>query len=125
GLGTVTAGIVGVSNIMLVSVRERTAEIGLRKAIGARPSQILTAIVTEAVFITATAGYCGIVAGVAVLEVLRATVPPNDYLREPEVTLLPAVVAAILLVVFGALAGLIPAWQAARVNPVDALRDAA
>jgi len=125
GLGTTTAGIVGVSNIMLVSVRERTAEIGLRKALGARPGQILGAIVTEAVLLTATSGYVGIVGGVAVIELVRASLPPNDYLREPEVTLLPAVIAAGALVLFGALAGLVPAWQAARVHPVDALRDAA
>lgn len=124
GIGTVTAGIVGVSNIMLVSVRERTAEIGLRKAIGARPGQILGGIVAEAVLITSTAGYVGIVAGVVVIELLRATLPDNDYIREPQVTLLPAVFAAVALVVFGALAGLVPAWQAARVQPVTALRDA-
>ncbi|MEO0603507.1 MAG: ABC transporter permease, partial [Myxococcota bacterium] len=125
GIGTVTAGIVGVSNIMLVSVRERTAEIGLRKALGARPGQILQSIVAEAVLLTATAGYVGIVAGVVVIELVRATLPPNDYLREPEVTLLPAAVAAVALVVFGVLAGLVPAWQAARVHPVEALRDGA
>ncbi len=125
GIGTVTAGIVGVSNIMLVTVRERTAEIGLRKALGARPSQILGSIVTEAVLLTAAAGYAGIVAGVASIELVRATLPENDYLREPEVTLAPAAIAAVALVVFGVLAGLVPAWQAARVHPVTALRDGA
>lgn len=123
GVGTVMAGIVGVSNIMLVSVRERTAEIGLRKALGATPGAIVGAIVQEAVLLTAVAGYVGIVGGVAVLALLRATMPENDYLRDPEVRLGPAVVAAALLVLFGALAGMAPALRAARIHPAEALRD--
>ncbi len=124
GIGTVTAGIVGVSNIMLVVVRERTAEIGLRKALGATPGSIVGGIVQEAVLMTAVSGYLGIVAGVGLLEVLRAWLPDNPYLRDPEVTLWPAVVAALLLVAFGGLAGFVPAWRAARIHPVEALRDA-
>ncbi|MEN0062441.1 MAG: ABC transporter permease [Myxococcota bacterium] len=123
GLGTATAGIVGVSNIMLVTVRERTAEIGLRKALGARPGQIVRGIVTESVLLTGTAGYSGIVAGVALLELARATLPENPYIREPEITLLPAVTAAVAVVGFGLLAGLVPAWRAARIHPIDALRE--
>ncbi|HHO50745.1 MAG TPA: ABC transporter permease [Deltaproteobacteria bacterium] len=123
GVGTVTAGIVGVSNIMLVSVRERTSEIGLRKALGATPGQIVGGILQEAVFLTASSGYLGLVAGVALLEALRLWLPENDYLREPQVTLGPAVAATVLLVVFGGLAGFVPAWRAARVHPVEALRN--
>ncbi|MBX2802865.1 MAG: ABC transporter permease [Myxococcales bacterium] len=122
GVGTITAGIVGVSNIMLVSVRERTNEIGLRKALGATPARIVSGIVAEALMLTAVAGYCGIVGGVATLEVIRNWMPDNDYLREPEVTLAPALAAAVLLTLFGALAGFVPAWRAAQVQPVDALR---
>lgn len=123
GVGTVTAGIVGVSNIMLVSVRERTAEIGLRKALGATPGRIVGGILQEAVFLTAASGYLGLVAGVALLEALRLWLPENDYLREPQVTLGPAVAATVLLVVFGGLAGFVPAWRAARIHPVEALRN--
>ena len=124
GVGTIAAGIVGVSNIMLVSVRERISEIGLRKALGATPASIVSDVLQEAVILTATSGYVGVVAGVAVLEALRTWMPENDYLREPEITLWPALVAAVLLVVFGALAGFVPAWRAARIQPVEALRSA-
>lgn len=124
GLGTIGAGIVGVSNILLVSVRERTAEIGLRKALGATPAQIVGSVLSEAVVLTSASGYLGIVAGVATVVLLRAVMPENDFLRDPEVRLLPAVGAAVLLVFFGALAGFFPAWRAASVHPVEALRDA-
>lgn len=123
GVGTVTAGLVGVSNITLVSVRERTAEIALRKALGATPATIVSGIVLEAVGMTATSGYAGIVAGVAVLTALRAWMPENDYLRDPEIHLAPALFAAALLVVAGGMAGFVPAWIAARVPPVEGLRD--
>ena len=122
GLGTIAAGIVGVSNIMLVTVRERIPEIGLRKALGATPASIMAGILQEAVFLTAVAGYLGVVGGVVVLEAIRGWMPENDYLREPEITLMPALVAAGLLVIFGALAGAVPAWRAARIQPVEALR---
>lgn len=122
GVGTVTAGLVGVSNITLVSVRERTAEIALRKAIGATPATIVSGIVLEAVGMTAVSGYAGIVGGVAVLSALRAWMPENDYLRDPEIRLAPALIAAALLVVAGGVAGFVPAWYAARVPPVEGLR---
>jgi putative ABC transport system permease protein len=124
GIGTVTAGIVGVSNIMLVSVRERTVEIGLRKAIGATPARIVGAVVEEAVLLTAVSGYLGIVGGVAVLVALRTWVPESDWLREPQIHLTPAIVCAGLLVLFGGVAGFFPAYRAARIQPVEALRDA-
>lgn len=124
GLGTIGAGIVGVSNILLVSVRERTAEIGLRKALGATPARIVASVLSEAVVLTSVSGYLGIVAGVAVVVLLRSSLPENDYLRDPEVRLGPALGAAVLLVVFGAIAGFFPAWRAASVHPVEALRDA-
>ena len=122
GIGTIAAGIVGVSNIMLVAVRERTAEFGLRKALGATPWSIVTDVVQEAVVLTGVSGYAGVVAGVALLEALRAWMPPNDYLREPTIALAPAAIATALLVLFGALAGFVPAWRAARIEPVEALR---
>ncbi|MEQ1501740.1 MAG: ABC transporter permease [Myxococcota bacterium] len=123
GVGTVTAGLVGVSNITLVSVRERTLEIALRKALGATPASIVGAVVQEAIVLTGVSGYLGIVVGVALLTGLRAWMPENDYLRDPEIHLAPALAAAALLVVAGGIAGFFPAWLAARVPPVEGLRD--
>lgn len=123
GIGTVTAGIVGVSNILMVSVRERTTEIGLRKALGATPIRIVSGILQESLLLTALSGYLGLVAGVATLELLRLWMPENDYLREPEIALEPALIATVALVFFGGLAGFLPAWRAARVQPVEALRN--
>jgi putative ABC transport system permease protein len=123
GAGTVTAGLVGVSNITLVSVRERTAELSLRKALGATPARIVSAVVQEAVILTGASGYLGIVGGVAVLSALRRFLPDNDYLRDPEIRLAPALAAAVLLVVAGGVAGFFPAWFAARVPPATGLRD--
>jgi putative ABC transport system permease protein len=125
GIGTVTAGLVGVSNITLVSVRERTGEIALRKALGATPAAIVARVVQEATVLTALSGYAGIVAGVAVLVALRAWLPENDYLRDPQIQLAPALLAAVGLALAGAVTGFFPAWMAARVPPVEGLRDLA
>ncbi len=123
GAGTILAGIVGVSNIMLISVRERTRELGIRKALGATPWQILSQLVQEAVFLTTTAGYLGLVAGIGVVELFDRYAPPVDYIRHPTVDMVAAVVATAILVVSGVIAGFIPALRAARVDPVVALRD--
>ncbi len=123
GIGTIIAGVVGVSNIMLIAVKERTKEIGVRKAIGATPRSIVAMIVAESVFLTAASGYLGLVAGVGALELVRVLVPENDYIRDPQVDLGVAVSATVLLIVCGALAGYFPARRAARVNPVIALKD--
>jgi putative ABC transport system permease protein len=123
GLGTVMAGIVGVSNIMLVSVKERTSEIGLRKALGATPFSIVSMILTEALVLTGVSGYAGLVAGVALLEAIRRFVPENDYMRDPDVEISVAFSATVLLVLAGAIAGLVPALRAASVDPIVALRD--
>jgi putative ABC transport system permease protein len=122
GIGTILAGIVGVSNIMLISVRERTKEIGLRKALGATPRTIVGQIVMEALIITSVSGYLGLMAGLGVLEAVRTYVPPNDYFRNPEANLSVVVGATILLIIAGVLAGYFPARVAARINPVEALR---
>lgn len=121
GIGTVLAGIVGVSNIMLVSVAERTTEIGLRKAVGAVPADIVGTIVGEAVLLTSVAGYAGLVLGVAVVEAIRIWAPENDYILDPQVDLGVIGVAVALLVVAGAIAGFIPAFRAARIHPARAL----
>ena len=120
--GTIIAGIVGVSNIMLISVKERTKEIGVRKALGATPQSIVAMIVQEAVFLTAIAGYLGLVAGVGALELLATVLADNEYLSNPSVDLGVAIKATLLLIACGALAGYFPARRAARVSPVVALR---
>ena len=123
GVGTLLAGVVGVSNIMLVAVRERTREIGVRKAVGATPGSIIGLVLQESIFITATAGYLGLLAGVALLEVLTKAIPSAEYFRNPYVDLRVAIYATLLLVLAGAVAGFFPARRAAAIKPVEALRD--
>jgi putative ABC transport system permease protein len=123
GVGTLFAGIVGVSNIMMIVVTERTKEIGIRKALGATPFSIISLIVQESVFITAIAGFTGLFAGVAILELAQKYMPPSDFFRNPEVNIQIALYATLLLVICGAIAGLMPALRAAHIQPIEALRD--
>ena len=123
GIFTLLSGIVGVSNIMFVSVRERTHEIGIRRAIGARPSAILTQVLAESVAITAIFGYIGIVAGTAVLQVVDMFLGDVDGFKNPTVDISIALKVTVALIVAGALAGLFPALKAIKVKPVEALRD--
>jgi putative ABC transport system permease protein len=122
GLGTILAGVVGVSNIMLISVQERTREIGVRKAVGAPPSAIIAMILQEALAITLVSGYLGLTAGVGLISFVQAILPPTPYFRHPDVDLGVGLAATGVLVVSGMLAGLFPALRAARVNPIAALR---
>lgn len=122
GILTLLTGIVGVSNIMFVSVRERTHEIGVRRAIGARPRQIVTQIILESVTITALFGYIGIVLGVGVLQLLDMAFGGMQGFPSPVVDLGVAFEVTLLLVIAGALAGLFPALKALKVKPVEALR---
>ena len=126
GAGTIVAGIVGVSNIMLIIVKERTREIGIRKALGATPFSIISLILQESVFITAFSGYMGLVASVGLLElanyVMNIFQLQSDYFSNPEIDFSAAITATLLLVFTGALAGFIPARTAARINPIEALR---
>jgi putative ABC transport system permease protein len=124
GVGTLFAGIVGVSNIMIISVQERTLEIGIRKALGATPGSVLWMVLTEALLLTSVAGYLGLTAGVALVETIRQNLPENDYVRNPSVDVRVGVVAMLLVILAGALAGLLPALRAARVRPVVAMREA-
>jgi putative ABC transport system permease protein len=123
GIGTIIAGIVGVSNIMMIVVKERTKEIGIRKALGATPGSIIGLILLESVVITSMAGYIGLMAGVGLLELVNKTMPPSDFFRNPEANLSIAVTAMALLVLAGAIAGFIPARKAASIKPIEALRD--
>ncbi len=122
GLMTLLAGVVGVSNIMLIAIRERTQEIGLRKALGATPFSIVGLIVREALLLTVTAGVAGIVVGVACLRMLGKLLSDADMLAAPTVSLGVVVFAFFILLVCGVVAGIIPAGSAARIQPIAALR---
>jgi len=122
GIFTIIAGVVGVSNIMLIIVKERTKEIGIRRAIGALPSSIIGMILQESIFITAIAGFVGLFAGVALLQLVSPMVN-NDFIKAPQVDFNTALTTVIILIVAGAFAGYIPARRAARIKPIDALRD--
>ena len=124
GIGTLLAGIIGISNIMLVVVKERTKEIGIQRAIGARPRTIIGSIMLEAIVLTAIAGYFGLVCGVGVVELVDAAFPPSpdSMFAHPEVHFRTAISALVILIVSGALAGLIPAYRAVKVKPIEALR---
>jgi len=122
GIGTMLAGIVGVSNIMLISVKERTREIGIRKALGATPWSIISLVVGEAILVTSVAGYAGLLSGVVLVEVAARYLKDVPYLRQPDVDLSVALLASSLLVFCGALAGFFPARHAASISPMEALR---
>ena len=125
-VGTLTlfAGMLGVSNILLIIVKERTKEIGVRKALGATPLSIVTLVVAEGLLLTTLSGYSGVVAGVLGLEAVARAVSriPNAPLSQPEVSLQIALTAVLVLIIAGVVAGLVPARLAARVKPVEALR---
>ena len=121
GIGTIIAGVVGVSNIMLIVVKERTKEIGIRKALGALPSSIIGMILQEAIFITAFAGFLGLFAGVGLLELISPMVD-NDFIKSPQVDFKTAIITVIILIIAGVLAGFIPARRAAHIRPIEALR---
>ncbi len=124
GLGTLLAGVIGVSNIMMVSVKERTTEIGIRRAIGATPRQILGQIISESIVLTLVAGSTGIVFSVLILYAVELGMTSDGILKAAfQVSFGTAVLAAVLLTVLGVAAGLMPATRAMQIKPVDAMRD--
>lgn len=124
GLLTLLSGIVGVSNIMFVSVRERTHEIGVRRAIGAKRRSILTQVVAESIAITTFFGYLGIMGGILITAVFSFfNVPDSTGIKDPTIDITIALEVTVVLVVVGALAGLFPAVKATKIHPVEALRD--
>jgi putative ABC transport system permease protein len=108
---------------MLIVVKERTREIGIRKALGATPANVTGQVIMEAVFVSAVAGYFGLVCGVGLLESLSKAIPGNEMFRNPTVDIKVALYATTVLIISGALAGLIPARRAAAIRPIEALRD--
>jgi len=123
GIGTIIAGVVGVSNIMMIVVKERTQEIGIRKAMGATPWSVINLILLESVLITSFAGYIGLVMGVGLLELISPMFETADaFFKNPSVDIRVALGATLVMVVSGMLAGFVPARKAAAIRPIEALR---
>ncbi|PVX51854.1 putative ABC transport system permease protein [Balneicella halophila] len=124
GILTLISGITGISNIMLISVKERTKEIGIRKALGARPNSIIKQVIFESVLITSLAGYIGLVLGAVLVEGINYLTKGGDSsaFLNPTVDIKTAIIATVVLIVAGALAGWLPARKAAKIKPIEALR---
>ena len=122
GIGTLIAGIVGISNIMVYIVKERTKELGIRKALGAKPSSIIMMIMFEALFITAIAGYLGLVTGIGILSYVAPGLE-EYFIKNPKVDMRIVIFATVLLVIAGLIAGYLPARRASKIKPIVALRD--
>ena len=123
GIGTLIAGIIGISNIMIFIVKERTKELGIRKALGAEPNEIIKMILTESIFITAISGFLGMVIGIIILNSLDSSALQEYFITRAGVDLNIAFSATIILIIFGVIAGYIPAKRAAQIKPIVALRD--
>ncbi len=125
GLGTLIAGVIGVSNIMLVIVKERTKEFGIKRALGATPISIIAQIIVESIIITSIAGIWGLIAGVFTVEGINKLMEGNEgeMFANPEVDLQIALISILILIISGALAGLLPAARAVKVRPIEALRN--
>ncbi|WP_455628571.1 ABC transporter permease [Parabacteroides chinchillae] len=128
GMGTLLAGIIGVSNIMMVTVKERTKEIGVRRALGAKPANIITQVMSESLVLTALAGLIGLTLGVFLLDVVNRVLESggsnsDTFFTNPEININTAIAATIILLFSGLLAGLIPAWRAMQIKAIDAIRE--
>lgn len=122
GICTIIAGVVGVSNIMLIVVRERTREIGIRKALGAKPWSIVGMILHESIFVTAISGFAGLIVSMGLLEIVGPNVEV-DYVVNPSVSFNVAFSTVLVLILAGTLAGFVPAWRAAKVQVVESLKE--
>jgi putative ABC transport system permease protein len=123
GILSIIAAIVGVANIMIITVKERTKEIGIRKALGATPRSIIGIILFESVLITGFFGYIGLFLGTLIIELVARNIPQNQMFTSPEVNIPTAIGATLLLVITGAIAGYFPARNASNIKPIEALRD--
>lgn len=122
GIGTIIAGVVGVGNIMIIIVKERTKEIGIRKALGAQPISIIGMILQESIFVTMFSGLFGLILGLGLLELVGPNID-NDFIKYPQVDFNTALTTVFILVVAGTFAGFLPAYRAAKIKPIIALRD--
>ncbi len=122
GICTIIAGVVGVSNIMMIVVKERTREIGIRKALGAKPWSIIAMILHESIFVTAISGFTGLIFSMALLELVGPNIEV-DYVLNPSVNFNVAFSTVLVLILAGTLAGFVPAWRAAKVQVIESLRD--
>tara|TARA_B100000767_G_scaffold260448_1_gene271119 strand:- start:348 stop:980 length:633 start_codon:yes stop_codon:yes gene_type:complete len=123
GIGTLIAGIIGISNIMVFVVKERTKELGIRKAIGATPNSIILMILQESIFITTISGYAGLITGIITLKIIGNNLQEKYFISNPYINSGDALFATLILIFFGALAGYLPARKAANIKPIIALRD--
>jgi putative ABC transport system permease protein len=128
GMGTLLAGVIGISNIMMVTVKERTKEIGVRRALGAKPYNIISQVMSESLALTAMAGLLGLSFGVFILDIINKAMSTQEVTREtffinPGVDIDTAVYASIVLLISGMVAGLIPAWRAMQIKAIDAIRE--
>ncbi len=127
GLGTLMSGIIGVSNIMLVTVKERTREIGVRRAIGAKPKNIIGQVLSESLLLTTLAGLVGLCIGVGIMAIvgsITANMPSDDMMfQDPNLGFGAAVAATIIVIISGLLAGVLPAWRAIQIKAIDAIRE--
>jgi putative ABC transport system permease protein len=123
GIGTLIAGIIGISNIMVFVVKERTKEIGIRKAIGATPKSIIAMILHESIFITTISGYTGLIFAMITLKLIGNSLEEKYFISNPYIETGDAIWSTVILIFFGALAGYLPARKAAKIKPITALRD--
>ena len=123
GIGTLIAGIIGISNIMVFIVKERTKELGIRKALGAQPDEIIKMILTESIFITGISGFLGMLIGILILNSLDKSALQDYFITRAGVDFSIAFGATVVLIIFGIIAGYIPAKRAAQIKPIVALRD--
>ncbi len=127
GLGTLMSGIIGVSNIMLVTVKERTREIGVRRALGAKPKNIISQVLSESLLLTTLAGLVGLCIGVgimAIVAMITSNMPSDDAMfQDPNIGFGAAVAATVIVIISGLLAGVLPAWRAIQINAIDAIRE--
>ena len=127
GLGTLLSGIIGVSNIMLVTVKERTREIGVRRAIGAKPKNIIGQVLSESLLLTVLAGLVGLCLGVAIMAIvamITSSMPSDNMMfQDPNMGFKAAVAATVIIIISGLLAGVLPAWRARQIKAIDAIRE--
>jgi putative ABC transport system permease protein len=124
GAGTLIAGGIGISNIMLVTVRERTKEIGIRRALGATPRKIISQIMSESIILTLIAGMAGLMVGVGLLYIIGVALSQGDqFFKDPQISFTVAIASLFILLVIGVLAGFLPANRAMSIKPIEAIRE--